>query len=407
MRNVIILCDGMSDYKIESLGNKTPMMVANKPNMDELAKQAFQGLARTLYDDLPTGSDVANLSVLGYDPHECYTGRSPMEALGLNIPLCDEDTIFRLNLVTISTDDVAFEDKTVLDHSGSKISSEEAFELLDAVKAEFSTNDISFYPGVSYRHIMIWKNVNYDYTMIPPHDILGEKIKGYVPQGTYAPQVLDMMKRSYDILMKHPVNIARMEKGLKPANCIWLWGEGKKPKLGNFKEKYGKNGAVITGVPLIKGIGRGIGFDVIEVPGATGDFDTNYKGKGEAAYKALINNDTQFLFIHIEAPDECGHEGDVDLKIKSIENIDKYIVPPVKKALDELGKHYKILIMPDHATPIEKRTHTLDPVPFLIYDNEYLIEGSNRFDEDQAKSTGLFYENAYDIMTYFRTQILD
>ena len=265
MRNVVILCDGMADYKIDELGGKTPMMVADKKYMNELATHSVQGLATTLYADLPTGSDIANLSVLGYNSRECYTGRSPIEALGLQIPLYDNDTIFRLNLVTISTDDVAFEEKTILDHSGGKISNEEAYQLLDAIKAEFSTDEIDFYRGVSYRHIMIWKNIDYGYTMSPPHDILTKKITEYLPKGKYSAKILDMMKRSYDLLMNHPVNIKRMENGLEPANCMWLWGEGTKPTFENFQTKYGKTGAVITAVPLIQGIARGIGLDVIEI----------------------------------------------------------------------------------------------------------------------------------------------
>ena len=400
MRNVVILCDGMADYKIDELGGKTPMMVADKKYMNELATHSIQGLATTLYSDLPTGSDIANLSVLGYNSRECYTGRSPIEALGLQIPLYDNDTIFRLNLVTISTDDVAFEEKTILDHSGGKISNEEAYQLLDAIKAEFSTDEIDFYRGVSYRHIMIWKNIDYGYTMSPPHDILTKKITEYLPKGKYSAKVLDMMKRSYDLLMNHPVNIKRMENGLELANCMWLWGEGTKPTFENFQTKYGKTGAVITAVPLIQGIARGIGLDVIEVEGVTGDYDTNYIGKGEAAALA-IKNGAEFMFVHIEAPDECGHDGDLDLKIKSIEHIDAEIVSRVKKALDETNEHYRILIMPDHATPVELRTHTIDPIPFMIYDNKNLVDGVSKFDEDSALETKVFYDNAYDIMKDF------
>lgn len=400
MRYAVILCDGMADYKIKEIDDKTPMMVAKKSNMNELAKDAVQGLATTLYDDLPQGSDVANLSVLGYDSHNCYSGRSPIEALGLDIPLVDIDTIFRLNLVTISHEDCAFEERTVLDHSGGKITTEEAFILMDAIREEFSTEEISFFNGVSYRHIMIWKNIDYDYTMTPPHDILGKKINDYMPQGTYKDKVAEMMKRSYDVLMKHPLNVERMQKGLEPANCIWLWGEGTKPALDNFYEKYGLTGSVITAVPLIQGIAKGIGLKVIEVEGATGEYHTNYKGKGEAAAKAITDGD-KFLFVHIEAPDECGHDGDLELKIKSIEHIDEEIVPRVKKALDETGEDYKILIMPDHATPIAIRTHTTDPIPFMIYDSRKTANNAKVFDEDSAKATGVCYEDAFNIMGDF------
>ncbi len=400
MRYAVILCDGMADYKIAEIDNKTPMMVAKKTNINKLAKHAVQGLATTLYDGLPLGSDVANLSVLGYDTRGCYTGRSPIEALGLEIPLVEEDTIFRLNLVTLTHEDCDFCDRTILDHSGGKITTEEAFLLMDALREEFTTDELKLFNGVSYRHIMIWKNIKYDYQMTPPHDILGKKIAEYMPQGTYGEQVLDMMKRSYDILMKHPVNVSRLEKGLEPANCIWLWGEGTKPKLENFKEKYGLTGSVITAVPLIQGIARGIGLEVIEVEGATGDYDTNYKGKGEAAANAIADGD-KFLFVHIEAPDECGHDGDLDLKIKSIEHIDEEIVTRVKDALDKTGEDYKILIMPDHATPIALRTHTLDPIPFMIYDSRKTGDNAELFDEDSAKATGVCYEDAFNIMGDF------
>lgn len=400
MRYAVILCDGMADYPIAEIGNKTPMMVANKPHMNALAKHATQGLATTLYEDLPKGSDVANLSVLGFDSHGAYTGRSPIEALGLQIPLFDNDTIFRLNLVTLTHDDCDFTEQTILDHSGGKITSEEAFVLLDAIRQEFADDKIAFYDGVTYRHIMTWKDINYDYTMTPPHDILGQKIGGYMPKGPYGTQVEGMMKRSFEVLMAHPINVSRMEQGLEPANCLWLWGEGTKPKLENFAEKYGVTGSIITAVPLIQGIACGIGLNVIEVEGATGDYWTNYIGKGEAGAEAIKNGD-QFLFIHIEAPDECGHDGDLDLKIKSIEHIDEEILTRVKKALDETGEDYKILIMPDHATPIAVRTHTIDAIPFMIYDSRVTGDGAELFDEDSAKETGIYYEDAFCIMGDF------
>ncbi|MFI3226897.1 MAG: cofactor-independent phosphoglycerate mutase [Clostridia bacterium] len=400
MRYAVILCDGMADYPIAEIDNKTPMMAANKPVMNALAKNATQGLATTLYEDLPKGSDVANLSVLGFDSHAAYTGRSPIEALGLQIPLFDNDTIFRLNLVTLTHNNCDFSEQTILDHSGGKITSEEAFILLDAVRQEFSNDKISFYDGVTYRHIMTWKDINYDYTMTPPHDILGQKIGDYMPKGTYGAQVEAMMRRSYEVLMAHPLNISRMQHGLEPANCIWLWGEGTKPALSNFKEKYGVTGSVITAVPLIQGIARGIGLDVIEVEGATGDYWTNYRGKGQAAAQAITNGD-EFLFVHIEAPDECGHDGDLDLKIKSIEHIDEEILTRVKRALEQTGEDYKILIMPDHATPIAVRTHTIDAIPFMIYDSTKTADNAELFDEESAKVSGIYYQDAFNIMGDF------
>ncbi|MEG2857016.1 MAG: 2,3-bisphosphoglycerate-independent phosphoglycerate mutase, partial [Clostridia bacterium] len=324
MRYVVMLCDGMADRPLAKLHGKTPMEAAHKPMMDDMSVHGELGLTRTLYEGMPTGSDIANLSVLGYDPKKYYTGRSPIEALGLNIPLSDCDTVFRLNLVSISQDG-EFCDKEMLDHSSDKITNEEAYELLDALADEFGSEEMAFYRGVSYRHILIWKNIDYNYTMMPPHDILGKCIGQYLPGGPYGARVLEMMEKSYDILMAHPVNRARIARGLRPANCMWLWGEGKRPKIDNFHDKYGVNGAVITAVPLVAGLAVGMGLSSIHVAGATGDYYTNYAGKAAAAVTALSNG-TEFLFIHVEAPDECGHDGDIQLKIKSIEKIDEDIL---------------------------------------------------------------------------------
>ncbi|MBR5478958.1 MAG: cofactor-independent phosphoglycerate mutase [Clostridia bacterium] len=398
MKYVVMLGDGMADYPLESLGNKTPLEVAKKPTMDFLCKNGELGLVRTLYEGMPTGSDIANLSVLGYDPKKYYTGRSPIEALGLGINLCDEDTVFRLNLVSISTDG-DFEEKVMLDHSSDKITNEEAYELLDALSAEFASDKILFHRGVSYRHVLIWKDIDYGYTMMPPHDILDQKITPYLPGGKYGDIVLSMMKRSYEILMNHPVNIARMEKGLKPANCMWLWGEGTRPQIDLFSDKYGISGSVVTAVPLIAGLANGMGLKYIPVEGATGDYHTNYKGKAEAAMAALDADD--FVFIHVEAPDECGHDGDTELKIKSIERIDEDILKPVLEKLAKSGEPYRILLMPDHATPIVKRTHTIDKIPYVIYSSDEEAKSGLEYSEKTAATTGISVEFGHDLMKKF------
>lgn len=399
MKYVVMLGDGMADYPIPSLGDKTPLEMANKPTMDWLSKNGELGLVRTLYEGMPTGSDIANLSVLGYDPKKYYTGRSPIEALGLGIPLTDCDTVFRLNLVSISTDG-AFEDKIMLDHSSDKITNEEAYELLDALAAEFGSDVIHFHRGVSYRHILIWKNIDYNYTMMPPHDILDQKIGAYLPGGPYGDQVLAMMKKSYEILMEHPINIARMERGLKPANCMWLWGEGKRPQIDAFSGKFGVTGAVVTAVPLIAGLANGMGLRAISVEGATGDYYTNYAGKAQAAIDAL-DDGAEFVFIHVEAPDECGHDADIDLKVKSIEKIDAEILTQVKKKLDDLGEPYRILLMPDHATPIAIRTHALDPIPYVMYTKDGDKKSGLTYSEKNGKDTGNMIEFGHDLMQHF------
>lgn len=400
MRYVVMLGDGMADYPIESLGGKTPLAAANKPTMDELCMKGELGLVRTLYEGMPTGSDIANLSVLGYDPKKYYTGRSPIEALGLGIDLEERDTVFRLNLVSISTQG-EFEEKTMLDHSSDKITNEEAYELMKALRAEFESDSIKLHDGVSYRHILIWKDIDYGYTMMPPHDILGKCIKDYMPKGPYGETVLGMMKRSYDLLMAHPVNISRMERGLKPANCMWLWGEGTKPGMDSFEGKYGLKGSVITAVPLIQGLAAGMGLKSITVEGATGDYDTNYIGKAQAACDALDAGD-EFVFIHVEAPDECGHDADLELKIKAIERIDGEILKTVKAKLDSLGEDYKILLMPDHATPIVLRTHVTDPIPYVIYTKGKEASGCGMtYCEANAAKTGKLIEFGHDLIGGF------
>ncbi|MBQ7119701.1 MAG: cofactor-independent phosphoglycerate mutase [Oscillospiraceae bacterium] len=399
MKYFVMLGDGMADRPIPELSGKTPLEAAHKPTMDYIAKNGELGLTNTLFEGMPTGSDIANLCVFGYDPKKYYTGRSPIEALGLKIPLSDDDTVFRLNLVSISTEG-DFEDKIMLDHSSDKITNEEAYELLDALSSAFGTDKRKMYRGVSYRHIMIWSGIDYNYTMMPPHDILGKCIRDYLPEGPYGAEVLDMMKKSYDLLMSHPVNLARMEKGLRPANCLWLWGEGTKPQLTSFTDEHNIRGTVVTAVPLITGLAYGIGLSAVEVEGATGDYYTNYKGKAEACISAFKNGD-DFVFCHVEAPDECGHDGDTELKVKSIERIDEEILAPVKKFLDSLGEDYKILLLPDHPTPIEARTHVIAPVPYVIYNSDESVKSGLSYSEKDGEESGNFTPLAYTIMSRF------
>lgn len=399
MKYAIVLCDGMGDYPIEALGGRTPMEAARKPHMDRLAAKGRLGTARTLYEGYPTGSDTANMSVLGCDPRKAYTGRSPIEALGLGIPLAEEDTVFRLNLVTLSWGEEPYEEKTMVDHSSDKITNEEAWELMGALRAEFETEVRRFHDGVSYRHIMIWKGIDYGYTMMPPHDILDQKITPYLPQGPYGEEVLGMMRRSYDLLMAHPVNVRRMAEGKRPANSIWLWGEGTKPRFESFPKRFGLTGSIVTAVPLLMGLANGMELGVVEVEGATADYWTNYRGKGEAACRVLEQQD--FVFVHIEAPDECGHDGDAELKMKSVERIDEDIVGPLAECLRARGEDFRMLVLPDHYTPCARRTHTIEPVPFLLYDSRHEEEHEARFDEKACGESGWFVENGYLLLPEF------
>lgn len=396
MKYAIILCDGMADRPVEALGGKTPLEAADTPNMARIAARGRVGRMRTLYDDLPTGSDVANLSILGYDPHQYYTGRSPIEALGLGIPLHADDTVFRMNLVTVSGDE-PFAEKIMLDHSADKITTEEAEQLVAALADALGSDAMRFYPGVSYRHIFVLSHADYHGTLTPPHDILGQKITAYLPAGERSAEFLDMMEKSYAILSAHPVNQARVARGLRPANCLWLWGSGKKPAYEPFAEKTGLvKGRMITAVPLLEGLAAGMGLEHPKIPGATGDYDTNYAGKAASAIDALQNG-YEFVFVHIEAPDECGHDGDAVLKQKSIEQIDHQIIGPVYDALEALGEPYQLLITPDHATPVSVRTHTSEMIPFLLCDSRVHTAGAV-FTEAAAKTSDLVIADGYTLL---------
>lgn len=394
MKYIVMLGDGMADYPVEALGGKTPLEVAKKPNIDRLARGGRLGMVKTVPDGLKPGSDVANLSAMGYDPLKCYTGRSPLEAVSIGIQMDDTDVAFRCNLVTLS-DDAEYAEKTMVDYSSGEITTAEAAELIRAVDEAFRTDEILFYPGISYRHCMIWHQGPVGLNLTPPHDISDRKITEYLPQN---PVILDLMKRSYEILKDHPINQDKMARGLNPANSIWLWGEGTRPGVTGFEAAYGVKASVISAVDLIKGIGLCAGMKVIEVEGATGNIDTNFKGKGEAALKTLLDGQ-DLVYIHVEAPDECGHHGDLEGKIQAIERIDQDIVGPLLKGLEEAGEDYSILVMPDHPTPISIKTHISDPIPYLLYcSTDVTDSGIDTYTEKTGKSTGVYVEPGYLLM---------
>lgn len=398
MKYVVLLCDGMADLPREDLAGKTPMGTANKPNMDKLAKVSEVGLVKTVIDALKPGSDVANLSVLGYDPTVYYSGRSPLEAGSIGIDMKPTDVSFRCNLVTLSNEE-KYEDKTMVDYCSGDISSKEAAELIAYIQEKMGNEEFSFYSGVSYRHCLIWDNGTLDVgTLTPPHDITGKKITEYLGVNQNGARLLDMMKRSYDLLRDHPVNKKRTERGLRPANSIWLWGEGIRKDLMPFEEKYGLKGAMISAVDLLKGIGKFTGMEVIDVPGATGYIDTNFGGKAGAAIDAL-NRGNDLVYIHVEAPDECGHRFEIENKVKSIELIDELILAPILKAFE--GQDIKILICPDHPTPLALKTHTNAPVPYLIYDSRKSEKGVDKFCEEEAEKTGRFIGVGHTLMEKF------
>ena len=397
MKYIVMLCDGMADYPLKELDGKTPMAAAFKPNMERLAKKATAGIVKTVPESLNPGSDVANLSAMGYGPVSCYTGRSPLEAMSIGIDMAPDDIAFRCNLVTLS-DDEPFEKKVMADYSAQEITTAEAAEIIKAVNEAFENDKIKFYSGVSYRHCMIWHKGPNGLGLTPPHDISDRVIGEYLPKND---TLLGMMKKSYDVLKNHPVNIERKKRGLNPANAIWLWGEGTRPAIPNFKEMFGLKGSVISAVDLIKGIGITAGLDVINVEGATGNITTNFANKGKAALKSLVENGNDYVYIHVEAPDECGHRGEIDNKVKSIEFIDRDIVGPLTKGLEEAGEDYTIMVLPDHPTPISTKTHARDAVPFIIYRSNEPVEGIDTFSEEAAAKTGLYIPNGPELSRLF------
>ncbi|HAK89106.1 MAG: cofactor-independent phosphoglycerate mutase [Nitrospirae bacterium GWC2_46_6] len=400
MKYIVIIGDGMADRPLDELGGLTPLQKASAPNMDELARNGIIGSVRTIPEGFHPGSDVANLSILGYDPARYYTGRAPLEAASIGVKLDETDVAYRCNLVTLKFD----KNKThaiMDDYSSGHITTEEAIELIKSVKAGLENDEIVFYPGVSYRHLMVWKNGSVEVECAPPHDILDKDIADYLPVGERDGVLRELMRKSVDILEGHPVNKERLKNGKKSANSIWLWGQGKKPRIPAYQEKYGLKGALISAVDLTKGLGINAGFEILKVPGVTGWLDTNYSGKAEYALNALENAD--FVYIHVESPDEAGHSGNYESKIKAIEDFDSLVVGPVMKGLKERFKDYRVLLMPDHATPIKVRTHTDEPVPFVIYDSR--SEKNNKgatYDESITERNDIVVINeGHKLMDYF------
>lgn len=400
MKYVVVLYDGMADYPVPALGGKTPMMVANKPNFDRMAKHGTVGLVRTVAPGLTPGSDVANLSVMGYDPCLYYTGRSPLEAVSMGIDLSDTDVALRCNLVTLS-DEEDYSEKTMVDYCAGDISSEEAAEIIKTVEEKLGNDIFAFYSGVSYRHCLVWHGGKTEIgKLTPPHDISGRKIGGYLNKNPDAAGLLELMEKSCEILKDHPVNLKRISEGKRPANAIWLWGQGSRPSLPLFEKLYGVKGSVISAVDLLKGIGICAGMNTPDVEGATGYIDTNFEGKALKAVEELENG-SDFVYIHIEAPDECGHRNEPENKVKAIELIDSRVLPIVLEALEKYDD-YKVMILPDHPTPIVTGTHASDPVPFMIYHKkDEKDSGVDSINEETASKTGIFIEEGPSLMGRF------
>lgn len=400
MKYIVVLGDGMADYAVDEFDGKTILDVADKPNMDYMAEHGELGLIQTVPEGLKPGSDVANLSVMGYDTKKCYTGRSPLEAASIGVDLKPTDVTFRANLVTLS-DEENYEDKTMLDYSAGEISTEEAKELIEAVEKELHTDLIHFYAGVSYRHLLVWDGGSTKVKLTPPHDISDKKIVGHLPEGEGADKLLELMKKSEKILKNHPVNLERIKNGKHPATSIWIWGEGTKPVLEKFEDRYGLRGSVISAVDLIKGIAVCAGMKSIDVEGANGNHDTNYEGKADAAFDALTKDGADFIYIHLEGPDECGHRGESDNKKYAVEMIDKKIVGELKKRMEEAKIDYKMMILPDHPTPIRLKTHVSDPVPYIIYDPKNEKATNLSYNEKNAAKTGIKKNSGVELMKHF------
>ncbi len=393
MKYIVVLADGMADLPIAELGGKTPLAYASTPCMDSLACDGQIGLVQTVPVGMKPGSDVANLSVMGYDPATSYSGRSPLEALSVGVDMLDSDVVFRCNLVTLSEEE-PYEEKIILDHSSGEISSQDAAVLMDAVREAFQNDEFKFYNGTSYRHITVWDGGEV-LDMEPPHDHLGQVAGPFLPEH---PAFREMMKKSFDVLNNHPLNVKRASEGKNKANSLWFWGAGTKPALQNFREKTGLNGTVISAVDLLKGIAVGAGMQVVEVEGATGSLDTNYIGKAQAAVKALLEGGQDFVYIHVEAPDEMGHQGNAAHKVQSIEEIDKNVISVVKNALDQAGEPYRMLVLPDHPTPVCVRTHTSDPVPYVLYDSTIKEHKQTVFTESAAAESGIFKPEGHKLL---------
>ena len=396
MKYIIVLSDGMAGRPLEKLGGKTTLEAADTPNFDRLAEKAEIGLASMVPEGMAPGSDTANLSVMGYDPKIYYTGRSPLEALSIGVDMAADDVSFRCNLVTLTEDGGAYEDQKIIDHSSSEISTEDSTVLLEALKEGLKREGYEFYAGTSYRHLLIWKHGKV-LELTAPHDILTKTVGEYLPKDLV---LLDMMKKSYEILKDHPINVERKKQGLNPANSAWFWGAGTRPALASFEEKTGKKGVMISAVDLLKGIAVGADMDRIIVEGANGGLHTNYEGKADAAIHALLEDGYDFAYVHVEAPDEMGHMGSVTDKITAIENVDGRVVARITEAMDRSGEDYRLMILPDHPTPICVRTHTSEPVPYMIYDSRKAIDGIHTYNEKEAAKSTCIWKEGYRLIDH-------
>lgn len=396
MKYIIVLSDGMAGRPLEELGGKTTLEAADTPNFDRLAEKAEIGLASMVPEGMAPGSDTANLSVMGYDPKIYYTGRSPLEALSIGVDMAADDVSFRCNLVTLTEDGGAYEDQKIIDHSSSEISTEDSTVLLEALKEGLKREGYEFYAGTSYRHLLIWKHGKV-LELTAPHDILTKTVGEYLPKDSV---LLNMMKKSYEILKDHPINVERKKQGLNPANSAWFWGAGTRPALASFEEKTGKKGVMISAVDLLKGIAVGADMDRIIVEGANGGLHTNYEGKADAAIHALLEDGYDFAYVHVEAPDEMGHMGSMTDKITAIENVDGRVVARITEAMDRSGEDYRLMILPDHPTPICVRTHTSEPVPYMIYDSRKAIDGIHTYNEKEAAKSTCIWKDGYRLIDH-------
>lgn len=397
MKYVVVLGDGMADEPIEALGGRTPLEYADTPNLDRLSKLSEIGMVHTIPEGMKPGSDTANLSVMGYDPRKYYSGRSPLEALSIGVPMKDTDIALRCNIVTISEEDLPFEEQTIIDHSSSEISTQDCAVLLQEVAKELANETYQFYVGTSYRHCLIW-NQGSVIELAQPHDVLGQVIGQYLPQDK---ELRRMMERSYEILKDHPINVERKKQGLNPANCCWFWGAGTRPALTSFEEKTGKKGMMVSAVDLLKGIAVGAGMGVALVEGANGGLHTNYEGKVAAAVKAVTQDGYDFAYIHVEAPDEMGHQGSVERKVKAIEYLDTRVIGPLAEQLEAAGEDFRLLVLPDHPTPIRVRTHTSDLVPYLLYDSTAPQAHTWNYNEKEGRASGNLVPVGHTLIDYF------
>lgn len=395
MKYIVVLGDGMADEPIAEIGGKTPLAYARTEMMDALAPKSEIGMVQTIPEGMSPGSDTANLAVLGYDPKQYYTGRSPLEALSIGVPMKDTDIALRCNIVTLSDDNLPYEEKTILDHSSSEISTEDAAVLMKDIMEKMNDEIYQYYVGTSYRHLTIWQHGKV-VELTPPHDVLGKRIGEYLPKEA---KLREMMEKSYEILNQHPLNVERAKRGLNKANSLWFWGAGTRPALDSFEGKFGKKGAMISAVDLLKGIAVGAQMKNVEVPGANGTLETNWEGKADAAVNVLLQEGYDFVYIHMEAPDEMGHQGSLERKVKAIEYVDDRVLKRVVQQLDASGEEYRLLLMPDHPTPIAKRTHTSNPIPYLLYDSRKNYGFQGLYNEADAAAGGVFVEHGYTLMS--------